>query len=233
MSNLTHGLSKKIGPLKAWQWGLIAGGGIVVFTVLKKNGLSLTGKTAAETEESAAGLYDAGTSTTGTGTSAGGGGDNGTAPTPIQITIAPAETPTTPSTDTSELEAQLAASQAETAQVKEQSAAQLAAQKKREQARVEGWKNWGKKWKTQAAKNAGRKVKTTPQKKSQTTTKKALPATPKRVGGGRGTTTPFLHPRKPATSAKRNQAGSRTIAARTAQKKVLKPRTTTPAKRKK
>lgn len=219
MGNLTHGLSKKIGPLKAWQWGLIAGGGIIVFTVLKKNGLSLTGKTATETEESSAGLYDAGTSTTGTGTS--GGSDNGTAPEAIQITITaaePAASETTSEVDSSrvsDLESQLAKSQAEVAKQK---------------AAKRDWADWGKKWKTQAAKNAGRKVKTTQQKKTQGTKKKALPTTPKgkRVGGHT-----FPTPRKPATSAKRNQAGTRTIAARTAQRRVHTPRKATPAKRKK
>ncbi len=219
MSNLTHGLSKKIGPLKAWQWGLIAGGGIIVFTVLKKNGLSLSGKSTTTDDTT---LYDAGTSTEGTGTSTGGGGDNGSAPQPIQITITPAE-PVTPSdTDTtseevSTLKSELAASQAQTA-----------AAKAKGQKRYTAAMNWGKKWKTQAAKNARRKAVTPKQKKTQTTTKKkALPATPK------GRRTAFPTTRKPASSAKRNQAGTRTIAARTAQRRVLKPRTATPAKRKK
>lgn len=218
MSNLGRGLSKKIGPLKAWQWGLIAGGGVLVFTILKKNGLSVTGKSAEEVEQSSAGLYDAGTSVSGTGTSAG-GGDNGGAPQPIQITITPAEP-----ADNSEDEQRISDLEK-----------RLAAQKERERIRVSAWKNWGQKWKTQAAKNARRKATSTKQKKAQTSTKrKAKPATP---GGKvrptvqRPRTRPELHPRKPSTSAKRS-GGTRTIARTTAQKKVLKPRTV-PAKRKK
>lgn len=217
MSNLGKGLSKKIGPLKAWQWGMIAGGGILVFTILKKNGLSVTGKSAEEVEQSSAGLYDAGTSVSGTGTS-GGGSDNGTAPQPIQITITPAEP------DDSENKQRISDLEK-----------QLAAQKERERTRVSAWKNWGQKWKTQAAKNARRKAVTPKQKKAQTTTKrKAKLATP---GGKvrptvqRPRTRPELHPRKPSTSAKRS-GGTRTIARTVAQKKVLKPRTV-PAKRKK
>jgi hypothetical protein len=88
MPNLTAGLTKKVGPLKAWQWGAILGGGILVYGVMKRKGLSLSG-TSSTTGATAAGLYDAGTSVAGSGTS--GGSDNGTAPQPINITITPAQ----------------------------------------------------------------------------------------------------------------------------------------------
>jgi len=226
MHDLTKGLSKKIGPLKAWQWGLIIGGGGVVYAVLKKNGLSLGGSTAT-TKTDDAGLYDAGTSVTGTGTSGGssGGSDNGTAPQPITIQIQSAEP-----ADTTDLEAKLKAAQeaqaaAETAtQAEKDAAAKAAAEaaanvakaKEREQKRVTAWANWGRKWKTQAAKNAKRIPTTPKQKKAQTTTKKALPPTKK--------TTP--KPKTTAsTSAKRSTTTqNRTIAKNTAAKKVLKPK---------
>lgn len=234
MQGLTKGLSKKIGPLKAWQWGLIVGGGGLVYAVLKKNGLSLGGTTAT-TKTDEAGLYDAGTSVTGTGTSYGGGSGTsyggGSAPQPITITVQPAEPSSEPSSDESFLREQVFAAQeaqalAENATQAEKdaaakaaadAAAQLAAQKAREQKRVSAWADWGRKWKTQAAKNAKRTTSTPKQTKAQTTTKKkALPPTKKTTPKPKTTT---------STSAKRSTTTqNRTVAKNTAAKKVLKPK---------
>lgn len=86
MSEVTGSLGKKVGPLKVWHYGLILGGGYLLYRVMKGKGLSLTGSTATTTDTSA--LPDT-SAYTGPGSAyviSEGGGTGGSAPTPTPTT---------------------------------------------------------------------------------------------------------------------------------------------------
>jgi len=70
-------LTKKIGPLPAWGWGAVVGGGYLGYRMLSGKGISLSGATSAATDAAS----DNGTGVSGTG-SVGPGDGGGVAPTP-------------------------------------------------------------------------------------------------------------------------------------------------------
>ena len=118
--NLKAMLTKKLGPLPAWGWGLVIGGGYLGYRVLSGKGLSLTGSEQAATENTAYPEEGAGA-----GYSYGEGGAA-----PINIYI---DNP--PSADNEDLAAQLAASKAYAQKMK---------------TRGNNWANYARRWRNVA-----------------------------------------------------------------------------------
>jgi hypothetical protein len=129
MADIKGMLTKKLGPLPAYGWGIVIGGGYIAYRYMSGKGLSLSGTSTSDTSNTTG---DA--STSDIGSASGGYGDY------------IAGVSSDDSATIVGLQNQLAAD-----------ATQIASQQttlSNENARVASWKAWGEKWKTQAEKNA-------------------------------------------------------------------------------
>jgi hypothetical protein len=132
-------LTKKLGPLPAWGWGLVLGGGYLGYRVISGKGISLSGtSTDAATTDEAASYEGTGTN----GSSAGYAyGEGGEVP-DVYVTVVP-------DTTTSD------ASSSDTASAVEDLSSKLATSKtygKKMKTRGDNWANYARKWRKAAKK---------------------------------------------------------------------------------
>lgn len=154
--DLKAALTKKLGPLPAWGWGLVLGGGYLGYRVLSGKGLSVSGSSSGNAVEETPQVFEdtAGVSS-GAGYSYGSGGG---APVTIINQI--------PTTDSSNLASELAKSQAYAQKMKE---------------RGDNWADWGAKWKA-IAKARGTEGRTSAQIKAEQAANAAFKAKHSKTG---------------------------------------------------
>ena len=127
--NLKGMLTKKLGPLPAWGWGLVIGGGYLGYRVLSGKGISLTGTTG--TVETAAVPEYTGGGYSGPGSAYGEGGE-------VPTTI---EDDTESATTIADLTAELAAQKAYTQKIKD---------------RKSDWADYARRWRAIAKRRANK-----------------------------------------------------------------------------
>ena len=173
LGKVTGSLTKKVGPLPVWAWGLVVGIGIVAYMRLR--GTSLSSSSSEETLEGSTGISSDGSGTSGGTTYLDEGGSSSGE---ITVTL-----------DDSALIEQ-------NASLAEQLGKQKAATARQKQ-RASRWKNWGQRWKKVAKRRAQSKDAKRSNNKKPKTRRRPLVSPAKKPGhtpGGPMLTAPKRNP---------------------------------------